>query len=173
MLPWLQVCSGRGLSPRRSRNAILLSSSCDRQPTQSSRTAGSFVSLDARRRRRRSVVWWGTLCGCLEKRKQREHGVDGHMGALSGTAGLERRAQSGRGVTWSGGLQVSSKRRAPSQRRWYTRANGPARQRARSSSGDALRRTSITQSNAVKRRCAQAANAERRPEVAATDGDAG
>ena len=72
MLPGLQMCSC--LLPRRSNKAIPPSCSCDSQPNQSSWAAGSFVWLIAR-------LWWATLCGYLEMRKQREHGVDGHMSA--------------------------------------------------------------------------------------------
>ena len=82
-------------------------------------------------------------------RKQREHGVDGHMSARrhrkARAAGGQRMRMSAvrccgggavaangyvsRGVT---SLQVSSKQHAPVQRWWYTRANAAALQRARS-----------------------------------------
>lgn len=78
LLPCLQVYSCR--LARIPDNASPSSRSCALQPNQSSWVAGSFVSLIARGRR--DVLWCGALRGYFEMRKQREHGVDGHMSAL-------------------------------------------------------------------------------------------
>lgn len=147
--PCLQTCNC--LPPKPSKRAPPLPSSCGLQPNQSSWAARPFVSVMARR----AVLWSGTWCGYLEKRKQREHGVDRHMGALrnrrrraaggqqaraiamaravrcGAVAGGGRRARGcvSRGVTWSAGLV---EKRAPEQRWWYTQANARARRRARS-----------------------------------------
>jgi hypothetical protein len=66
---------------KHSYNAIpALPNSCDSQPIQSSKAAGSLDSQMARRRRR-GESWRGALCGYLEMRKQKEHGGGRHMSA--------------------------------------------------------------------------------------------